>query len=234
MDSDDVKDRLMQAAGKVFAERGYQSATVREICAAAGVNGASVNYYFRDKETLYVETVKCARQLRAAQYPMPEWPPGTPAEQRLLDFTTTLLRRMIAGDRAAWNTQLMFREVLQPTRACMEMVEQYIRPLFEQLMQIVRELFGPSVPEHQVRQIAFGIIGQCMHYRVAGEVVRMLTPEDEYQRHYSPEQLAELITNTVLSSAGLRPPIGQGESSSPKASGGLETRQTGSMHGPNI
>jgi len=214
METEDVKDRLLQAAGRVFARRGYQAATVREICTAAEVNVASVNYYFGDKETLYIETVKHARQLRAAQYPMPEWPPGVPAAERLLGFTTTLLRRMVSGDRAGWNTQLMLREVLQPTTACLKVVEQYIRPVFEQLMQIVGELVPKGVPEHRVRQLAFGVIGQCLHYRVAGELVRLLTPDDEYQTYYTPEALAQQITDTMLSSVGLRPPVGRDDASS--------------------
>ena len=48
--TDEVKDeadrtrvRLIQAAGKVFAEGGYEGAKVRDICALADVNVAAVN-----------------------------------------------------------------------------------------------------------------------------------------------------------------------------------------------
>ena len=47
------RERLMEAAGEVFAEVGYKAATVREITSRARMNVASVNYYFRDKEELY-------------------------------------------------------------------------------------------------------------------------------------------------------------------------------------
>ena len=36
--SDDTQQRVLEAAGRVFAERGYRDATVREICSAADVN----------------------------------------------------------------------------------------------------------------------------------------------------------------------------------------------------
>ena len=53
---DDTRENLLLAAGKVFADKGYEKATVREICKAAGVsNLAAVNYYFGDKERLYIE-----------------------------------------------------------------------------------------------------------------------------------------------------------------------------------
>jgi AcrR family transcriptional regulator len=48
----DSRSRIMGAARRVFAERGFDGATVREITDAAGVNTAAVNYYFRSKEEL--------------------------------------------------------------------------------------------------------------------------------------------------------------------------------------
>jgi AcrR family transcriptional regulator len=41
--------KLLEAAAQVFAEVGYPGATMCEICARAGVNGALVNDHFGDK-----------------------------------------------------------------------------------------------------------------------------------------------------------------------------------------
>ena len=134
---EDPRERLLAAAGKEFAEHGFESATVRDICLAAGVNVAAVNYYFGDKERLYIESVKHAHESRVKQVPLPESPPGRPPTDRLHDFIDNFLERMLGLGRPRWQAKLMLREMLQPTDACRELVEDYIRPHFELLVSIL-------------------------------------------------------------------------------------------------
>src|SRR5262245_47049371 len=125
---DDVERHLLEAAGEVFAEKGYKAATVREICTRADVNVAAINYYFRDKERLYIETVKAACRHQSEQFPIPDWPPGTPSEQKLRDFILAFCQRMLGGDQAPWKRQLFMREMAEPSAACAELVSDTIRP----------------------------------------------------------------------------------------------------------
>jgi len=52
-----TKTRLLDAAERLFAERGYEEVSVRELAAAAEVNVAAVNYHFQGKENLYGEVI---------------------------------------------------------------------------------------------------------------------------------------------------------------------------------
>ncbi len=198
MQSEDVRTRLLETAGSIFAEKGYQASTVREICARAGLNAASVNYYFGDKETLYLEAVKLARQLRAERFPMPQHAAGTAPEVRLRDFVKTMTFRMVDDQDVGWNTKLMMREVLNPTHACRTLVHDYFRPHFEMLMGILQAMLPETTPAHVIRMIGFSIVGQCVYYRVAGEVVTLLTPENELREHFTREQIADHITRMCL------------------------------------
>jgi AcrR family transcriptional regulator len=205
---EDPRERILLAAGREFAERGYDAATVRDICAAAGTNVAAVNYYFGDKRRLYIESVKHAHESRVRQVPLPEWDAGVPAERRLHDFVHNMLERMLGFGQPPWQVRLMMREVLQPTEACRELVEDYIRPHFAVLVAILADLAGGRLAEPELRRVGLSIIGQCFLYRAAGDVVGMLVPADELADLHTLPRLAEHVTRYALAALGAAPPLG--------------------------
>src|SRR5262249_14825688 len=152
---DATRDRLLMAAGEVFAEKGFEKATVREICQAANVqNIAAVNYYFGDKQRLYIESVKHAHQVQVEQLPLPAWGPETKPEEKLRGFVHTMVARLTADSWLAWQEQLMMREVANPTGAVVELVQQFIRPHFEVLLSILDEMVPKETPDVQRHQAA--------------------------------------------------------------------------------
>ena len=48
-----VRERILEAAEAVFAESGYEGATVTDIAARAGLPKSNLHYYFGTKEALY-------------------------------------------------------------------------------------------------------------------------------------------------------------------------------------
>jgi TetR/AcrR family transcriptional regulator, regulator of cefoperazone and chloramphenicol sensitivity len=60
----DVRRRLLSVGLRVFAEKGYERAGIREICALAGSNLAAVNYYFGGKARFYREVSAYGQSLR--------------------------------------------------------------------------------------------------------------------------------------------------------------------------
>jgi AcrR family transcriptional regulator len=211
-DDPDTRQRLLEAAGQLFARQGYEGTSVRDICRQAQANIAAVNYYFHDKQRLYIEAVKSACQRQAAHAPLPQWPPGTPALAKLRDFIHTFIRRMVSTHEPVWERQLFLRELAQPTAACEELVRDHIRPQAGILAGILSELL-PGVPEVQQRLTAFSIIGQCVFYRVATPILKALVGAEEYGT-YDATLLAEHITRFTLAALGL------GEATGPDRLGG--------------
>ena len=126
--------RLLEAAGGVFAEKGFRSATVREICAAAGANVAAVNYHFGDKEQLYSEVLRYSHACALRKHP-PELNGTATPEERLRFFIGSFLRRVFDGGQPAWHEKLMSREMVEPTGALDDLVKQEIQPRYRQLIE---------------------------------------------------------------------------------------------------
>ena len=201
-ESGEVRSRILRIAGQAFAERGFRATTVREICRAAGVNQAAVNYYFGDKQQLYLETLRQAHEHRSEQVPLPRWPAGTPAEVKLRDFVRTMMMRMIGVDDLPWQPRLMMREILEPTAAARRLVDDYFRPHLIELMSILGELLPPDTPAYRQRQLAFSVIGQCLFYRFNERILGMLVPAEELGAHFAPDQLADHIAAVSLAALG--------------------------------
>ncbi len=175
--SEPTRERLLDAAGEVFAERGYRRATVREICRRAGVNTASVNYHFRSKEELYADVLDFAHRQAVRKYPDADASgAGEPAPVRLLRFVAVLLLRILDEGRPAWFGKLMAREIVEPTGALDEVIDRAIRPLHESLGGLVREIVGKRAGDAEVRRHVFSILGQCLFYRQARHVIARLYP----------------------------------------------------------
>ncbi|WP_458127013.1 TetR/AcrR family transcriptional regulator [Paenibacillus sp. Z3-2] len=77
--SAETKKNILQAAGKLFANRGYDTVTMREIAKAAGCSHTTIYIYFKDKEVLLhqlsmpplLSLLECIDQLIAKE-PHPE------------------------------------------------------------------------------------------------------------------------------------------------------------------
>lgn len=175
--TDRTRDRLLRAAGEVFAERGFRRATVREICRRAHVNIASVNYYFKGKQELYDDVLEYSWRQALRKYPDGEGTDLLPPEERLRRFIHTFLRRILDEGKPAWFGKLMAREIVEPTGALERLIERAIRPLHESLAGLVREILGRGASPEAVRRHVCGILGQCLFYRHGRHVISRIYPE---------------------------------------------------------
>ncbi|RXK86583.1 TetR/AcrR family transcriptional regulator [Filimonas effusa] len=52
-----TEEKIMEAARKVFTQKGYAATRTRDIAEEAGINLALLNYYFRSKEKLFQQVM---------------------------------------------------------------------------------------------------------------------------------------------------------------------------------
>jgi AcrR family transcriptional regulator len=192
------RQRLLEAAEDLFAQRGFDGATVREICDRAGMNVAAVNYHFGDKQALFVEAVKSAYACATAGLP-PTWPPGTPPVEKLRTFIRMMATAMNGPVRPS-ALQLMMREMANPSPAVVALVEQYTRPMAHGLVGIVGELF-PNLPPRRRMMIGFSVVGQCLFYRQNRQIAGILFGKEAVAA-LDPDEVAEHIAKLTLAGLG--------------------------------
>jgi TetR/AcrR family transcriptional regulator, regulator of cefoperazone and chloramphenicol sensitivity len=204
---DPTKSRLLEGAGEEFAEKGFELARVRAICDRAGANLAAINYHFGDKEHLYVEVLREAH--RCGLDPQEEClDPGLSPAERLRTFIHHFLDRVLAMNHPEdWQHRLMLREMLSPTPFSEVLVREMIRPRFEFIKGLMREIC-PEADDRRLNALVFSVIGQCLHYKMARRVTERLIGDEGY-RALDLDYLTDHITAFCLAALGMGPVLNQ-------------------------
>lgn len=148
---------------------------MREICEAAGVNVAAVNYYFGSKEALYREVLLAAHRQLLEQEPQPQ-PAADADPAAVLRQWIHFSLRFILLRRASHPVlgKLMAHEMMQPTAALGELVRLVIQPRFNALRATISAVTGGTLSPEQLDMQAHSIVGMCLHYEHSRAVVQRL------------------------------------------------------------
>ncbi|MCM1989052.1 CerR family C-terminal domain-containing protein [Oceanirhabdus seepicola] len=168
-----VEQRILKAAGKIFAKKGFKNASVREICKSAEVNTAAINYYFGNKESLYIEVVKHWKNIAFEKYPFDfAEDESNPPEDRLRYFIKCVLLHTLYEIESPWFGTFMSRESIEPTKAIQELTEDSIGPAIDLLFSIVKALLGKNANDETIRLYSSSILGQCTFYQYSPHIIK--------------------------------------------------------------
>ena len=209
---EDTRERIVAAAGAAFAERGFRGTTIRQITARAGVNLAAVNYYFRDKEELYLRVLREAKQ--CAGRIVIEDLAGTP-EERVGRFIHRFVHHLLDPERPAWHGRVLALEMSDPTPALDVIIRELTAPVYQSIRALIDEALEGSATPAELDLFAGSIIGQCVFYSHSRPIVEQLALD----LAVVPDRIERIAVHvTTFSLAGLREFRSRRVSSSDKAS----------------
>jgi AcrR family transcriptional regulator len=160
----ETRDRLLAAAERLFADRGFKKVTVRDICTAAKANVAAINYHFGDKLGLYREVLQSAiDRMRATNEAAREAGQGKSAEEQLRRYIVIFVHRFLESGNDAVH-RLITREVHDPTPAIDALVEQGVKPRVEYLSGVLAEMMRCSPSDKRVLRCLASIQAQSLAY----------------------------------------------------------------------
>lgn len=172
-----TRQRLLEAAVRLFAERGFEEVTVREICKEAGANVASVNYHFRDKWSLYKEVLQPMIDFMNQTFSLAhQMDTSISPEERLRHYIRVVLQRVLGEGAGSCPGRLMAREMFEPSPALDLVVDQVIRPNSERVRALVSELTGRPVTDPRVGMCVGSIQTQIFGH-VNNPILARLIPD---------------------------------------------------------
>jgi AcrR family transcriptional regulator len=175
--SDPTREKLLDVAGRIFADRGYRAATIREICIAAGANVAAVNYHFGDKLGLYTEVVQQslrAAELEAIQNALDQL---APPDRILRSVIRVRLRGICRQDRPDWYFRILAHELAEPTPALRQLINKVGRPVFQRMLELIGGMIGLPADDDKTRLCAISVMGQILVYIFARPLLAGVWPE---------------------------------------------------------
>ncbi len=173
---DRARLQLLEAAGEVFAERGYSQATSKEICEKAGMNSASVNYHFGGFEALYVETLVYAHRRLLAIEAIRDIAESRASALEKLQAIVTLFVRRLALSTTSWETRIISREMISPSPAGETFYKLEIQPKTAILRDIVASLVGALPGDPVVGRSLLAVLSPGLMLAVAhrGRLIQLI------------------------------------------------------------
>ncbi|MBN2428292.1 MAG: CerR family C-terminal domain-containing protein [Deltaproteobacteria bacterium] len=179
-----AKDRLLEAAVDVFGKYGFEAATTRMIAKKAGVNIASIPYYFNGKEGLYQAAItyiveKIEAKFGTALQNMAELATGEnpnreAARSALENLLGGIVSFMVGSPEAPRVARMILREQLDPSAAYDIIYSRVMARVIDSIATLLTVLMENMSPR-SARIRAMAMMGQVTVFRVGREtMVRMI------------------------------------------------------------
>lgn len=200
-----TRERLLDAAEKLFSERGFSSTSVRDITNEAGCNVASVNYYFGSKEELYAalfrDRMKKQRELRLSGLArgFEEAGPRPTIEQVLSVFVNAFMAPLVDPQHGERLLLLFAREMIDRQLSVSIFLEEMVNPTAEVMVDALRRAV-PNIDPRVARLSMNSVVSQIVQAVHMDRLFSAASPEQA--TFFSPSRMAEHIIK--FSAGGIR------------------------------
>jgi AcrR family transcriptional regulator len=174
-DGIESRERLLQAALRLFAEKGFAKTSTREIALAAQTNIAAISYYFGDKAGLYRAVLTDPTGSATGDAALIDHA-DLSLHQSLRGLLAGFTEPLKQGELAQHCMRLHFREMLEPTGLWDQKIDATIRPAHEALLRVLCRHLGLSHADDDLQRLAFTIVGLGVHLFVGHDVMLAIAP----------------------------------------------------------
>ena len=179
-----TRDRLLDVAERLFAQRGIDATSLRAITTAAEANLASVNYYFGSKDALFSEilarriTPVNAERLRLLDVAEKQ-ADGCPSLNAILNAFLAPPLHLYARDNEDAKHIISLLGRLHTEPRADELKKLFFNELREILQRFIQTLQRtlPDLERHEVARHLFFVVGSMAHLMSTGDVLNLLSDD---------------------------------------------------------
>src|SRR5574343_1799672 len=180
-DGAQARQRLLDAALRLFAAHGYKKTSTREIAEAAGVNLGAIAYYFGDKANLYKTAVDsaCCNTDGGVIQPADCTPCldlTQPLEAVLHQMFVMFMTPLKQGERIQLMMRIHYREMVEPSGALLENPYADMIPFYAGLQQLICLHLERAAPDADTTRLTQAILGMGTHFYASQDMIEALSP----------------------------------------------------------
>jgi AcrR family transcriptional regulator len=192
------RKQILEAATRVFAEKGFRRATTREVARTAGVSEGTIYNYFKNKDALLMAILD---RLNETERRAVDFEEGMATDFQ--GFLQGYLRRRMS---TIWENREVFRVVLSEMLVNADLRELYLRQVVEPTMKMAEENFRSRVEKGAVRETDAPLAMRSVAGAVLGVLVLGLLGDEEVGSRLDelPGVLAELLVHGLGATEGDR------------------------------
>ncbi len=201
----DTKLALILAAGELFADRGLEGVSIRDIVGKAGATLSSVNYHFGSKSGLYLQAIRYALQrhinVEDTLTQLEKTSPSNSLEMAevVYGLVHRFFRTYLAPEHPRWYERLINRAVVDGRDDVSLAIAEVLRPADEMLHRLLLQ-HVPNLGENDAGLWRMCLSGQIHYFLMARGVINQLLnrTEDEYDEEFIENAAAYVARNMVL------------------------------------
>lgn len=184
-----TRAKIMEIAGRLFAERGYAGTASKEICEQAGTDLAAINYHFGSRDGLYAAVLaeghkhfidlETLKQLAES---------SLPAREKLEVFIDTLVANL-SSDKSGY-IRVCAREILAPTQHFGTLINNEVMPKFKLVRGILGDITGLASDDPALVRCAVSIVAPCLMLMVVDRNIN--SPPQQLLNHSAADLASHL------------------------------------------
>jgi AcrR family transcriptional regulator len=157
-----TRSSIIKAAAHLFAEKGFEGASVRDIVTKARVNQAAIHYHFKGKDGLYLEVLKTAfeRLTKDSGFDA-ERLKALSREEALRSFIHQQLRPLLFRDELSRYIRMFSWESAHPSKVFLKFMTQNPVGYVSAAVDLVRRFLPDGMSDRLAMCAAIWLMGQC-------------------------------------------------------------------------